>query len=395
MNSVFAALTPLEQFRQQFPALASKAYFNYGGQGPMPQVALEAIFQGFQHIQNAGPFSEEVNAWIGQKSQQTREAIAKELNVSSATISLTEDVTVGCNIGLWGIDWQSGDRLLLSDCEHPGIVAGIKELQRRFGIEIDRCNLLETLHGGDLVEAIAKHLKPNTKLVVLSHVLWNTGQILPLTEIVQACRQNSPQTKVLIDAAQSVGMLPLNLAETGVDFYAFTGHKWLCGPEGVGGLYVNPETLENLHPTFIGWRGIITNKTGEPTGWQTDGKRFEVATSAYPLYCGLTAAINTHQSVASPQERYQQICNLSKYLWQQLSKLPHVNCLLNSPPESGLVSFKVTGVAHRELVQTLEKQGFLIRTLRSPDCVRACVHYFTLSSEIDLLVEEITKFNRR
>lgn len=394
MNSVFAELTSLEQFRQQFPALASKAYFNYGGQGPMPQVALEAIFQAYHYIQNAGPFSEEVNVWIGKKSQETREAIAKELNVSPATITLTEDVTVGCNIGLWGINWRSGDRLLLSDCEHPGIVATIREIQRRFNIEIDYCNLLKTLSGGDLLEAIAKNLKPNTKLVVLSHVLWNTGQVLPLTEIVQACRQNSPETKVLIDAAQSVGMLPLKLAETGVDFYAFTGHKWLCGPEGVGGFYVNPETLESLHPTFIGWRGITTNKTGEPTGWQPDARRFEVATSAYPLYCGLTAAINTHQSVASPEGRYQQICNLSKYLWQQLSELPHVHCLLNSPPESGLVSFQVTGVTHRELVQSLEKQGFLIRTLRSPDCVRACVHYFTSPSEIDQLVEEIKNFNR-
>lgn len=393
MNSNFPTLASLEQFRQQFPALVSKVYFNYGGQGPMPQVALDAIFQAFQYIQNAGPFSEELYAWVVQKSQETREAIAKELNVSPATISLTEDVTVGCNIGLWGIDWQRGDRLLLSDCEHPGVVAAIREIQRRFGIEIDSCNLLETLDGRDLVEAIAKHLKPNTKLVVLSHVLWNTGQVLPLTEIVQACRQNSPETKLLIDAAQSVGMLPLNLAETGVDFYAFTGHKWLCGPEGVGGFYVNPETLESLHPTFIGWRSL--NYSKEALCWQPDGKRFEVATSAYPLYCGLTAAINTHQSVASPQERYQQICNLSKYLWEKLSELPHVKCLLTSPPESGLVSFQVTEVTHRELVQTLEKQGFLIRTLRYPDCVRACVHYFTSPSEIDLLVEEIANFNRR
>ncbi|MGA9379440.1 MAG: cysteine lyase, partial [Phormidium sp.] len=102
-----------------------------------------------------------------------------------------------------------------------------------------------------------------------------------------------------------------------------------------------------------------------------------------------------HQSVASPQERYQQICNLSKYLWEKLSELFQVNCLLNSPPESGLVSFQVAGVSHRELVQSLEKQGFLIRTLRYPDCVRACVHYFTSPSEIDQLVEEISKFNLR
>jgi len=387
MNSNFTALTSLSEFRQQFPALANKAYFNYGGQGPMPKAALEAIYQAYNYIQSAGPFSEEVGAWVVQQSQQTREAIAQELGVAPATITLTEDVTVGCNIGLWGINWQAGDRLLLSDCEHPGVIASIKEIQRRFGMEIDRCNLLETLNSLDPLEAIALQLKPNTKLVVLSHILWNTGQVLPLAEIVKVCQQNSPDTKVLIDAAQSVGMIPLNLAEIGVDFYAFTGHKWFCGPEGVGGFYVRPEALESLHPTFIGWRGLSYTKEGQ--SWQPDGRRFEVATSAYPLYAGLKAAIATHQSYASPQERYQQILDLSKYLWEKLTQLSHVKCLRTSPPESGLVSFQVSGIPHRELVLNLEKQGILIRTLHSPDCVRACVHYFTLPSEIDQLVEAI------
>lgn len=389
MVNLFATVKLLEAYRQNFPALANKAYFNYGGQGPMPASALESIYQSYQFIQKAGPFSVEVDAWITKEAHQTRSAIASELNVSPETISITEDVTVGCNIALWGIDWQPGDRLLTSNCEHPGIVAAIAEIQRRFQIEVDICDLMSTLNEGDPVSTIVDRLQPKTKLVVLSHVLWNTGQLLPLAEISQACKQTIPGIRILVDAAQSVGMMPLNLVELGVDFYAFTGHKWWCGPEGIGGLYVRSDALESLPPTFIGWRGIVSDSSGQIVGWKPDGRRFEVATSAYPLYAGLRSAIATHQALGSAQERYQQILQLSAYLWQKLSQLPQVNCLRKSPPESGLVSFQIASKNYQNLVRSLEKEGFLIRTIRHPDCVRACVHYFTTESEIDQLIAAI------
>ncbi len=361
----------------------------------MPQASLEAIQQAYEYIQRGGPFSGEVNAWVVQEAKQTREAIASSLNVPSETITLTEDVTVGCNIALWGIDWKPGDHVLLSDCEHPGIIAGVQEIQRRFNIEVSFCLLMATLNEGDPVTVVTEHLRPNTRLVILSHVLWNTGQVLPLAEITDAVHSyasaNQP-VRLLIDAAQSVGLLPLNLTEIGVDFYAFTGHKWWCGPEGVGGLYVRPNALESLHPTFIGWRGIIINPSGQPEGWQPDARRYEVATSAYPLYAGLRAAISTHQQWGTQQQRYQQILNLSKYLWQRLAEIPEVIRLRKTPPQSGLVSFQLTNQSHAKLVQFLENQGILVRTIRDPDCVRASIHYFTLESEIDHLVKAIQKF---
>lgn len=379
--------------RQQFPALANKAYFNYGGQGPLPQVSLEAIYQSYQVVQEKGPFSAALYQWVTQEASGTREAIAAELGVSAEAIALTEDVTVGCNIGLWGIDWQAGDHLLMSDCEHPGIVAMVGELQRRFGIEVSVCRLLGTLNEGDPVAVIAESLRSNTRLLVISHILWNTGQVLPLGEIVKVCH-NYPASKgvvrVLVDAAQSVGVLPLNLMELEVDFYAFTGHKWWCGPEGLGGLYVRAEALAELHPTFIGWRGIVTDQAGKMMGWKRGGLRYEIATSAYPLYAGLRAAIALQNEWGSAEERYGEIRRLSGYLWERLGEIPNVRCLRNSPPEAGLVSFElVNGRSHQELVSLLEHQGVMVRSIYEPNCIRACVHYLTLESEIDRLVEAI------
>lgn len=102
--SISTLQTKLELHRQQFPALANKTYFNYGGQGPIPQAAIEAINTAQEYIQLNGPFSNQVNAWVTKEVEETRKAIASELNTSADTITLTEDVTVGCNIALWGIN---------------------------------------------------------------------------------------------------------------------------------------------------------------------------------------------------------------------------------------------------------------------------------------------------
>lgn len=396
-----------DNHRQQFPALANKAYFNYGGQGPLPEPALDAIYQAYKRVQLGGPFSAEVGAWVDQEAMLTRRAIASELTVPPETIALTEDVTVGCNIALWGIDWKAGDHLLLSDGEHHGIVASVMELQRRFNIEVSVCPLAATLNEGDPVAVIADSLQPNTRLLVISHILWNTGQVLPLAEIVKLCHEppltppcqgggqesfnaKSRKVRVLVDAAQSVGVLPLDLIESGVDFYAFTGHKWWCGPEGLGGLYVSAEALAELHPVFIGWRGIVTDANAKVLGWKSGSQRYEIATSAYPLYAGLRSAIALQHEWGTIEERYAEICRLSKYLWQRLSVLPDVECLRTSAPEAGLVSFRLSnGMPHKQLVDLLEKQGIMVRTILNPDCVRACVHYFTTEAEIDRLVGAI------
>jgi L-cysteine/cystine lyase len=392
MTTISTAQARLHHHREQFPALANKLYFNYGGQGAMPKATMDTINQTIAHIQDIGPFGNEAGNWLTAQMQTVREAIASELNVTTDTIAFTDNVTVGCNIAMWGISWQAGDHILLSDCEHPGVIATTQELSRRFGVEVSICPLKATLNEGDPVAIIAENLRPQTRLVVLSHVFWNTGQVLPVEKIVEVCRNN--HSFLLIDAAQSVGALPLNLTELGVDFYAFTGHKWLCGPEGVGGLYVRPEVLNSLHPTFIGLYGIIVDSHSQPVDWKPDARRYEVSTPAYPLYFGLREAIAIHQQWGTPQERYAQICRNSEYLWRRLAALPDVKCLRNAPPECGIVSFQLTNHHSLKLVQFLDTQKILTRTIADPSCTRATVHYLTLESEIDQLVEAVAQFCR-
>jgi L-cysteine/cystine lyase len=368
--------------RQLFPALVNKSYFNYGGQGILAQPTLTAIVEAFEYVQRSGPFGIRVNAWTNQVAQQARQQLAKLLNVDAGNISLTENVTVGCNIALWGMPWQAGDHILLTDCEHPGVVAAVQEIGRQYGVTSTMAPLLTA---PDAAALIFEQLQPTTKFVVISHVLWNTGQILPVAEIMQAVKTYNPEIRVLVDAAQSVGMMPLNLTEMGVDFYAFTGHKWCCGPEGVGGLYVSNEARSALRPTFIGWRSL-DYESAAGGGLLADGRQYEVATSAYPLYAGLVEALITQDRCAGMVDRYQQIQSLSAYLWQELNKLPGVKCWLPDAPASGLVSFQLAAGGHDRVVQKLETQGIFLRTIVYPDCIRACVHYLTTYEEIDRLL---------
>lgn len=397
MSSPAEITTHLQAFRQHFPWLTNKRYFNFGGQGPLPQSAFDAIQSAQLKLQADGPFSGSVNRWLQQLGAETRIALAKILQVPSDTVTLTENVTVGWNIALWGINWQAGDRILITDCEHPGLIATVREISRRFQVAVDVCPILKTAQTGDPVAEIAAALHPQTRVLVISHILWNTGQVLPLAEIVQRCHDHTPHSVlVLVDAAQSVGMMPLALTQTEVDVYTFTGHKWCCGPAGLGGVYVRPEIREEIAPTFIGWRAIKMDAQANPIGWQPDGQRYEVATSDAPLMAGLQTVLNLHETWGDTEERYQRLCQLSRQLWQRLQQHPRTHMISAKPPLSGLVSFQVLDAAetlatdlHIKLVKDLEAESTMLRTLLHPHCVRACVHYLTLESEIEALGDRI------
>ncbi|HIK36946.1 MAG: aminotransferase class V-fold PLP-dependent enzyme [Geminocystis sp.] len=375
----------LTSYRQQFPGLQNKFYFNYGGQGVLPQAALASITSAYNYIAEIGPFSIKGNKWVEETIYETKKVIASELGVSVDSVALTENVTEGCNIVLWGIDWQEGDEILLTDAEHPGIVAIVKEIGRRFRVKVTTIPLLKALfHQDNPLETISAYLTPQTRLLVISHILWNTGHLLPLRDIVNLCHQYPHSRKpiyVLADGAQSAGSIPLSLAEEGVDFYAGTGHKWLCGPSGVGFLYIRQELIPFIAPTFIGWRGL--DFSNSHLSFLESASRYEVATSPYPLFLGLKTAIQLHQSWGTVEQRYERILQLSHLLWTKLQQINGIRCLHPStPPLSGLVSFYLPAGNPKQIVQILESNGFLLRTLSYPPCIRACVHYFTLESEI-------------
>lgn len=373
MNFNPAAIASL---RRHVPGLRDKLYFNFGGQGVLPDAAWDELQSAYRHIETCGPFSRAANDWIIERMQSVRSAIAAQFSTVPERVMLTESTTHGMNVPLWGLDWKPGDRVLLSDAEHYGVWHIVKQLQERFGIEADTCNLM---WAENPVEVLAQSLTPRTRMALVSHVLWNSGRVMPLAELAQCCLDRG--VMLHSDAAQSAGVMPLDLPALGVDFYAFAGHKWFCGPAGVGALYVSERGQQHLQPTYTGWR-----YTYAP---DRSAEQFEVATIAYPLYMAWQAAIAFHDGFAPIGDRFARQVELAQVLWQKLNALPDVTCLSASPPKAGLVAFNVANRDPIAVESALEQKQIFIRSMADPACLRASVHYFTNPEEIGGLVAAI------
>ena len=387
--------------RELCPALLNKTYFNYGGQGPLPTPSLEAIQASWRRIHELGPFTTDVWPFIGAEVSSTRRRLAQLCGVAPHRLALSENVTSGCVLPLWGLPFTAGDRLLISDCEHPGVVAACVELARREGLEIDALPV-QQLRGDQpstdagVMDALEQSLTPRTRLVVLSHLLWNTGQIMPITAVAERLALHPQSPYLLVDAAQSFGQIPVQQAAAAADIYAFTGHKWACGPEGLGGVALSERVLEQGQPTVIGWRSLRDESKADLSSsdpFHHDSRRFEVATSCVPLMAGLRCSLDLLEQEGSSEARLGRILQLSRDLWGTLEQLPGVSPLLEMPPASGLVSFQLSkGPACGEVVKQLGSQGLWIRDLADPACLRACTHVTTGGKEIETLVEAIGTF---
>jgi L-cysteine/cystine lyase len=381
----------MQDHRQKFPALKNKHYLNFGGQGVMPESAIEAIRQAYEYVQEHGPFSRSMLGWMQNQMLSARQILAEEFGGEPGSYALTQNTTEGCNIVLWGLDWHEGDILATTDSEHTGVMAAVLQVCKRMKLKLETCRISSLTDDDQILAEVEKLLQRRPRLFLISHVLWNTGRLLPLEKIVKLCRERG--VRVLVDGAQSAGVLPLNLADLNADYYAFTGHKWLGGPEGTGALYVNPDSLETIEPTYAGWRGAVFDTTGNPTGWAANASRFEVATGPFPLLSGFTRAIQEHRLLGTAVERYARILQNTQRLKDRLSALPGLK-LLDERGKSSLVSFTIENASHSDLVGILEEKGIIVRTIPNPGCIRASVHYFSLE-EMDLLAHELATIHGR
>ena len=391
-------------FKDNMPALQNKDYFNYGGQGPLPTQSLNAITSSWQTIQKLGPFTNNVWPYITKEVITTKNLIAEICSIHPKRIAFTENVTSGCILPLLGLPFSDGDNLLISDCEHPGIVAACKELARKKNLTITILPVLKICNGNDkedetykkILKSIDEYLQINTKLVVISHLLWNTGQIMPIELISKRLKEHSSKPYLLVDAAQSFCHIPIKGACDNADIYAFTGHKWAYGPEGLGAVALSTRVLEESSPTLIGWKSLKVEEgihVNNEAPFHSDGRRFEIATSCVPLLAGLRSSLIMLKNEGHETERFCKIKSLSSILWQKLNKIKNIELVLNCPPPSGIISFNINGIkSPEEVVNYLGQENLWIRVLEDPKWLRACVHITTDLNEIDNLVIGLKNF---
>ena len=383
--------------REQMPALKNKYYFNYGGQGPLPKSSLEAIIKSWETIQDLGPFTNDMWPFIFKEILTTKRIIAKKLGVNSKNIALTENISSGMILPFWGIKVKEGEELLISDCEHPGVVAASREFCKRNNLKFKILPIqkIKNLNDESIISNISKNINSKTKILIISHVLWNFGYKIPLKEISMKLKHNRENSYLIVDGAQTFGHIKIEEEVIYSDLYSITSHKWACGPEGLGAIYVSDRFIQETDPTIIGWKSLKKEQgIYEPSDnlFHEDARKFEVATSCIPLLSGLRNSLDLLEKDTPEKEKSKKIKRLSKKLWDNLNQINNIHLVLEKKFLNGIVSFNIEDIKDKDkFVKQLGEKRIWIRVLEDPKWFRACVHQMTTENEIDLLTDEIKK----
>jgi L-cysteine/cystine lyase len=226
----------LAAFRAQFPVFSQVAFLNAGTEGPVPTAAVEAARARLEAEAARGRSGKAYHDELFELADRLRAGYASVLGCSESEVALTGSTTDGVNTVLSALSLGPGDEIVTSDEEHPGLLAPLGLARKRRGVSV------RVVPFASLPEAVG----PATRLVACSHVSWVSGRVAD----VSALRDCG--VPVLYDGAQGIGAVPVDVAALGCDFYAGSGQKWLCGPEGSGCLYVAPERLPEM---VIPWPG--------------------------------------------------------------------------------------------------------------------------------------------
>jgi cysteine desulfurase family protein len=279
--------------------------------------------------------------------------------------------------------------------EHNAVWRPLKRLERERGIEITpvQCASDGVLNTKNLTDAI----KPNTKLIAMLHASNVVGTIMPIKEIGQIAKEK--RIPLLVDAAQTAGVYPIDVEELGIDMLAFTGHKGLLGPQGTGGLYIR-EGIE-LEPLKEGGTGGESILETQPSNLPD---RYEAGTLNAPGLAGLGAGISFILSEGVDKIRAKEIA-LTKRLIDKLSEIPEIEIYgpKDAEKQVGVVSINVADYAPEEIGYVLdEAYGIMVRTglhcapgaHRSIGTIkrgtlRISLGYFNTEGEIDYLAESL------
>jgi L-cysteine/cystine lyase len=366
--------------RRDLPLLDSQVYLNTGGTGPMPVPVAEAIRQAVTdqlHIARMGPEGVEATDRV---LAELRGAAARVVAGTGDDVAITANTTTGLDIALWGIDWAPGDHLITTELEHPGLSVPIAVVARRHGVEVTRLTRKEA--EDDLEAAVARHLRSRTRVVAFSHVSWCTGAVLDVAGAVRAAARSG--ALVVIDGAQAVGAIPVDAHALGVDAYAFPAQKWLCGPEGLGALWIPQHARDRVDLTFCAYEAGINHRSDGQLEIYPGARRYEISTAPVVLCHGWLAGLRWLEAIGWPAIHAATAANQAAAR-EELSQIDQVRIITPRGPQAGLVVFDVDGYDPEPAFWGVMHSGVCLRWLVDPPALRASLGFFLSQSDIGRL----------
>ena len=293
--------------------------------------------------------------------EKTRKDVAKFINAKSEDeIVFTRGTTESINLVAWSYGrkfFEAGDEIVISGLEHHANIVSWQLVAEMKGAKI---KVIPVLDSGDLdLAALPGLLTPRTKMVAVAHVSNSVGTVNPIAEIIATVRSLAPQSKILIDAAQSSSHIKIDVQKLDCDFLAFSGHK-MYGPTGIGVLYGKYDVLDSM-PPYHGGGEMIKNVTFEKTTYADVPARFEAGTPAIAEVIGLGKAVEwlNEKGLDNIREHEEQI---TQYALKQLAEIPQVKVLGNPKERGALISITLDGIAVGDAAMILDEENVAVRS---------------------------------
>ena len=336
-----------------------------------------------------GPDSIDAESFVTEKLRNTRKIIAKIVNCQPDEIVLTQSTTDGVNIVANGLSFDSESNIIIRGMSHEHHANFYPWLQLQKKLKVKNLSIDE--NGFFNFDEFNKFLDDNTKLVSLSHALYNTGSILPIEKVGKILDNKIP---FFLDSAQTVGCIgDFDVKKLKCNFMAFNGSKWLCGPMGTGLFYCDRKSSELLEPVSIGGESAILYEDSN-LAFKDLPEKFQTGFRNYVGIVGLESSANYLYKFGMENIR-KKILHLSNILREDLSKNPKITIYgpKDTEDRTSIISFTIDGTEPQTVVEKLEKQGIIlaVREIYDQKIIRTSPHFFNTEYEILQVIDAIKK----
>jgi len=372
---------------EDFPT--EKIYLNNASVSLMPTQSIEAMKEFLISYNSVGPDSIQSEPFVTEKLKSTRKIIAKIVNCQPDEIILTQSTTDGINNVANGLSFDSDSNIIIRGMSHEHHANFYPWLRLKNKVEIKNLSVDE--NGFFNFDEFNKFLDKNTKLVSLSHALYNTGSILPIEKTGKILDDKTP---FFLDSAQTVGCIGnFDVKKLKCNFMSFNGSKWLCGPMGTGLFYCDRKSSELLEPQTIGGESAMLYDESNLAFKELPDK-FQTGFRNYVGIVGLESSANYLYRYGMENIRKKNI-HLSNMLREELSKNNKITLYgpENTEDRTSIISFTIEGVEPQAAVEKLEKQDIIlaVREIYDKKIIRASPHFFNTESEILRVIDAIKK----
>ena len=371
-----------------FPS-SNKVYLNNASVSLMPSQSIDSMKDFLIEYNSVGPDSKDSESFVANKLKNIRKIIAKIICCKPEEVILTQSTTDGINIVANGLSFNDSSNIIIRGMTHehhsnfyPWIKLKDKTSVRSLPIDPNGFFELDDLNS---------NINENTKLVALSHALYNTGSILPIQKISKILNNKIP---LFIDSAQTIGCIgDHDVSKLNCNFMSFNGSKWLCGPMGTGLFYCNRKSSELLEPKTIGGESAIIEAENNLIFKDLPDK-FQTGFRNYVGIVGLESSAKylLNFGMENIRKKNQHLSNLFR---DELEKIPKI--ILYGPEDpnqrTSIVSFNIEGLDPQEIVDKLAQKNIIlaVREIMETKIIRVSPHFFNTDSEMLQVIDEIKK----